>query len=374
VANIEDRWTAADPDGGRKRVRTDRYGQGLRWRATWSEPDGARRRKSFPTKDAAQAHLEDVGASQRAGTYVSPERGAITVAEMADRWYRQQVHQRASSLDAVRRRLNRTILPVLGTTRLADLDRAAVQDAVTAWAGELAGSTVRVAYVYLAGICALAVDERRIAATPCRRINLPPVDRPPVVPLTVQQVQDLTDALWRPYRPMAVLIAASGLRSAEARGLTGDRVVPAEVGARLRVDRQLVTRNSGRPEWGPLKTESSVRTLSIGKATLDALGPLDDGLVLTTGKGQAITRGMASSAWRAAAAKVGLPEGTGWHELRHFHASLLIARGSSPRAVAHRLGHKDPTETLRTYAHLWPDDDDRMRDATDGLIILPDAA
>lgn len=86
------------------------------------------------------------------------------------------------------------------------------------------------------------------------------------------------------------------------------------------------------------------------------------------------TRGMASTAWRAAGEKVGLPTGTGWHDLRHFHASLLIARGSSPRAVASRLGHKDPTETLRTYAHLWPDDDEKMRDATDGLIVLPTAA
>jgi len=36
--------------------------------------------------------------------------------------------------------------------------------------------------------------------------------------------------------------------------------------------------------------------------------------------------------------------------------------------VAHRLGHKDPTETLRTYAHLWPDDDERMRGLSDGVI------
>lgn len=372
MANIEDRWTVADPDGGRKRLRTERYGRGLRWRATWVEPDGSRRRRSFPTKDAAQAHLEDVGVDQRAGTYISADRGAIALAEMADRWYREQVHQRASSLAVVRRRLDRTILPALGPVRLADLDRSTVQAAVTAWSSELAGSTVRVAYVYLAGICTLAVDERRIPASPCRRINLPPAGGEPVVPMTVQRVQDLTDALWVPYRPMAVLIAGSGMRSSEARGLTGDRIVPAGGGARVRIDRQLVSRAAGRPEWGPLKTASSVRTLSIGAVTLDALGDLDDGLVLTTGEGRAITRGMASTAWRDAAQKVGLAAGTGWHELRHFHASLLIAAGSSPRAVAHRLGHKDPTETLRTYAHLWPDDDDRMRDTSDGVVRLPD--
>lgn len=154
----------------------------------------------------------------------------------------------------------------------------------------------------------------------------------------------------------------------------GDRGVPVEGGARVRVDRQMVSRDSSRPEWGPLKTPASYRTMSIGTVALEQFGPLDDGLVLTTGQGRVITRAMASSAWRAAAAKVGLPTGSGWHDLRHFHASKLIAGGWSPRAVASRLGHRDPTETLRTYARLWPDDDDRMRGATDGLIVLPDAA
>lgn len=372
MAHVEDRWMVPGPNG--RKVKGPRHGQGSRWLAVWHEADGRRRKKAFTTKDAAEGHLDHVGVELRAGTYIAPERGTITVQEMADRWYTAQVHQRASSLEAVRRRLDRTILPTLGPSRLADVDRAQIQDAVTSWSHDLAGSTVRVAYVYLAGIFTLAVDERRITSTPCRRINLPPVDQGPIVPMTIQKVQDLTDALWVPYRPMAVLIVASGLRSGEARGLTGDRVTPISGGARLQIDRQLVSRNSGRPVWGPLKTESSVRTLTVGNATVEALGELDDGLVLTTGDGRAITRGMAATAWRAAAEKVGLAGGTGWHELRHFHASKLIAGGSSPRAVATRLGHKDPTETLRTYAHLWPDDDDRMRDATDGLIVLPPAA
>ncbi|MHA7296890.1 tyrosine-type recombinase/integrase [Pseudarthrobacter raffinosi] len=64
--------------------------------------------------------------------------------------------------------------------------------------------------------------------------------------------------------------------------------------------------------------------------------------------------------------------GDGWHQLRHHHASLLIAAGLSPVAMAHRLGHKDATETLQTYAHLWPNDDERMAAASDGLLVLPE--
>lgn len=61
---------------------------------------------------------------------------------------------------------------------------------------------------------------------------------------------------------------------------------------------------------------------------------------------------------------------SGWHDLRHHHASMLIAGGASVIAVARRLGHKDPTETLRTYGHLWHDDEERMVAATDGLVTL----
>ena len=60
--------------------------------------------------------------------------------------------------------------------------------------------------------------------------------------------------------------------------------------------------------------------------------------------------------------------GPGWHQLRNYHESVLIARGFSPVAVATRLGHKDANETLRTYSHMWFDDDDRLAEAADSII------
>ena len=37
--------------------------------------------------------------------------------------------------------------------------------------------------------------------------------------------------------------------------------------------------------------------------------------------------------------------------------------GSSVKVVQARLGHASATETLDTYAHLWPDDEDQTRAA-----------
>jgi integrase len=42
------------------------------------------------------------------------------------------------------------------------------------------------------------------------------------------------------------------------------------------------------------------------------------------------------------------------YDLRHLHASLLLARGVSLRTVSERLGHANPGFTLSTYTHVVP--------------------
>ena len=55
------------------------------------------------------------------------------------------------------------------------------------------------------------------------------------------------------------------------------------------------------------------------------------------------------------------------HDLRHFHASGLIAAGCDVVAVQRALGHAKSTTTLTAYAHLWPSAEDRVRDAAGHL-------
>lgn len=59
------------------------------------------------------------------------------------------------------------------------------------------------------------------------------------------------------------------------------------------------------------------------------------------------------------------PGGVTVHDLRHFYASLLIRHRESVKVVQRRLGHKSAVETLDTYSHLWPDSEDRTREAVD---------
>jgi integrase len=58
----------------------------------------------------------------------------------------------------------------------------------------------------------------------------------------------------------------------------------------------------------------------------------------------------------------------GFHGLRHYFASVLIAAGLDVRTVQARLRHDSATTTLETYAHLWPTSDDRTRQVVAGLL------
>jgi integrase len=55
-----------------------------------------------------------------------------------------------------------------------------------------------------------------------------------------------------------------------------------------------------------------------------------------------------------------IPADIRFHDLRHTHASHLIAAGHSIKAVSRRLGHADITITLKVYAHLMPNDDEKL--------------
>ncbi|MFI5434782.1 tyrosine-type recombinase/integrase [Rhodococcus baikonurensis] len=71
--------------------------------------------------------------------------------------------------------------------------------------------------------------------------------------------------------------------------------------------------------------------------------------------------------WRAIRRGIGA-EHLHLHHLRHFYASGLIAAGCDVVTVQRALGHSSPSVTLNTYAHLWPDADNRTRAAADAML------
>ncbi|MFF5791085.1 tyrosine-type recombinase/integrase [Paeniglutamicibacter sp. NPDC012692] len=360
TGRINDTWLLKD-----RKTRSKRYGIGKRWQAVWTDGHGHEEKKSFELKDAAKAWIDNKTASNlRDPRGIKPD---IPFLAYYEEWRANQIHQRANSLSTLDSHVKNWILPAFKDRTIQKIGRQEVQGAVTWWdAKGNAASTVALMYTYLRGIMSDAVFDKRIAETPCVRIRLPEQVRATVQPMTLDQIQAMHRQMRGPWRDGLMLAAASGLRPGEWRGLTVDSV-DLQLGL-LRITHQVATHAVSAPKLGPLKTPFSYREIGIGPEAVEILRPLVEapgvlGLLFHDG-GTILTAARAAREW-SRVRKVLPWMGSGWHQVRHFHASRLIAGGASPVAVAHRLGHKDATETLRTYSHLWPDDDAKMAAMSD---------
>lgn len=56
------------------------------------------------------------------------------------------------------------------------------------------------------------------------------------------------------------------------------------------------------------------------------------------------------------------------HDSRHWSATHAIAGGHNVRSVAARLGHSDPTTTMRTYAHALEGLDQSIADTVAAVL------
>ncbi|HEV3361661.1 MAG TPA: tyrosine-type recombinase/integrase [Pseudonocardiaceae bacterium] len=63
----------------------------------------------------------------------------------------------------------------------------------------------------------------------------------------------------------------------------------------------------------------------------------------------------------------------GFHQLRQYCASVMLADGASIPELAAIMGHHDPGYTLRVYGHLLPNSFERLRKSMDRRMFRPRA-
>jgi integrase len=245
----------------------------------------------------------------------------------------------------------------------------------------------------LSTILSAAVEDGLIASNPCAvsSVKPPRVDRRRVVPWSVETVHRIIEGHPDEFRAMPVLGAACGLRQGEIFGVCLDaidflrRVVHVRQQLRL-VQNQVVLAppKGGREREIPLPDVASVAVAEhvqrFGTSTTE-LPWREPGretrsfeLLFTNRHGGPLTRAYFTyNAWKPALQAAGLERSreNGMHALRHHYASVLLENGVSIRAVSEYLGHHDPGFTLRTYAHLMPESEDRARAAIDAALGAP---
>jgi integrase len=344
-------------------------------------------KRGFKTRKEAAAFLSDKRAEIKQGIHVAPQR--VTVGTWLAQWL-DGLRIADSTLASYRKNCRLHVVPYIGSVPLArlttarldalyrELERSGRRD----YKGGTGLSARTVSYIATIVKAALkaAVDQNLIARNPADRAHPPAAreTRPPEIrPWSAGQLSTFlawadehsrTDAVaWR-------LLAYSGVRRGEVLAL---RWRDLDVGAaRLSVRRSVGlvrtkgqgaemiegSTKSGRERvvnLDPL-TVAALRSWRAARAGLDLRLARDDALIFGTLDGdhqhpefftRRFTRSLAIA--RRELGTDALPA-IRLHDLRHSHASLMLAAGVPIKVVSERLGHSSVMITLTVYQHVLP--------------------
>lgn len=186
------------------------------------------------------------------------------------------------------------------------------------------------------------------------------------------------------YQPLVLTLVATGLRFGEATALTPSDVDVLARPATIRVTKAWKRDEDSRYYIGPPKTRRARRTISLPDELVDVLLPLlaskaPDELLFPNTVGQWLSSSRFwTSTWTPALDAACNPRKADGspdpdaprltkrprvHDLRHTHASWMLAAGTDLFVLQRRLGHESITTTTETYAHLMPDQQKAAADA-----------
>jgi integrase len=317
-----------------------------------------------------------------------------TLAAWLEEWSASRRHHlEASSVRSYRDMADAYLLPHLGDVLLDHLDVRTIEATYTVLLSgggrggrPLAPRTVAYVHAILHRCLVDAVRLEVIAANPAARATVPRRATDGRAPRRLQvwdadQVRRfLRLSAGQPLAELWAVALGTGMRRGELLGLRC-RDVDLTTG-RLTVATSLV-HVDGTPRWKPPKT-GRTRTLSLDPTTTEALrravaGRRGDVPVFADAAGGPLLPQPVSDRWRRYVRTLDLPP-IRLHDLRHTHATLLLAAGVPVKVVSERLGHTKVAMTLDVYAHVLPamdrDAADRfgqlLADADAGTVGAPD--
>lgn len=351
---------------------------------------GTRRRKVVTvkgTKKDAEKKLAELVHAAHQGTLTPPT--SHTVESYLAYWLEHFArHKSARTYENYSEYCRNYLVPGLGSIPLDRLRPADIQGLYTRLLvsggtkhGQgLSSTTVANAHRVFKGALRRAVQWQIIAKNPAEAVTPPsPAERPPKV-LSAEQVAQVLDAAT-PHLYRAVLIAACcGLRRGELCGLRwGDVNFKRSL---ISVQQTLVRVRPGTYEFKAPKTRAGKRTVVMPQILAQALtaaredleetrerlgtsyNPQD--LVICRPDGRPVDPATLYSTFQKLLVRLNLPR-VAIHDLRHSHATMLLEAGVHPKVVADRLGHEDPSITLRVYSHVSESIQREAADRTDDV-------
>ena len=360
-----------------------------RYRARYRDLNGRSRSQTFDRKQDAQGFLDDASTDQRRGEWIDPKSRRDTFDHWADRWWATT----AGKLRPTTRRgyhgvLERHVRPYFTGRRLVDIDYTDVEEFISdRLSSDLSPKYVRECVSVLSLIMQTAIrsNVRRDNPAAAHRIEVRRRRIREGDVLDMGQVHQLVAEVRDPYKPAVWLLVLTGLRPAELCGLRVSSVDT--VRGLVHVTETLLPVHKFGDEpyrsavEGPPKTAAGDRTIPIPAWLCEDLAamladraakrgtPIErNEHIFQSRYGNPVNRDkFRESVIRPALRAAGLPESIRTYDLRHSHASLLIDLGANVLAVSQRMGHSDPSVTLREYGHLIEGAQRRLTDDLDGL-------
>jgi integrase len=316
--------------------------------------------------------------------------GTETVSSLLDLWIGHgELQGRSPTTLREHRRLARVeINPALGSVKLSKLTESHLDRLYASLAQRgLKPASIRRVHAVLSAALRYAERKKLVSRNVARNADPPPVRTTPVTapsPEEVQAILEAAEGLDTLLAPVLLLAALTGARRGELCGLRWSDVDWA--GGTLAIERSVYEIPGGGFGVKPTKTHQGRRIglddLSLEvlsrhhAAALDRAGSLelevpDDAYIFSISpQGSEPIRPDVLTRFAGRAAKAAGVD-THLHALRHFSATQGIAAGFDPVTVAGRLGHADPSITLRIYAHALEQRDRDLAAALGRTLSLP---
>lgn len=336
----------------------------------------------------AELHRKELAAEWAERRAIRRAAPFLSVAELLERWLAAHHDWRPATWIGARSNVKALRTDPLALRRVSTLKPEHVRAAMAAWSS--AGASVAVVsgrFRVLRSAVGWAHVERVIDVNPLSGMRGP--QRPGT------RLHLSTDEVLRLLEAADALVASAESREAKYRH-KAEQIrllvrLAADSGARrgelvaLRFDdldgRVLsIERGVSADVLGPTKT-GRTRRLTLGRQTVELwgssaecwVGRLPEGVGLgpwlfsPSADHQVRLTAGALGHWFAQLARLAEVEGASLHRLRHSVATFLVGRGELLRAQQ-RLGHRDPSTTLRNYAHAMPLEDETVADDIDELL------
>ena len=314
-----------------------------------------------------------------AGSWRDHSLGEVRFGEYVETEWLPSKHIEPTTRAAYVSNLTKHFFPFFGRKQLHQITPGLVQDWVTqAAAGGLSARSIRKYHTMLHSIFARAVRDQLIVANPCAHTELPKVVALKTRTLTPEEFDVLITAVPDRYRLMVETAIETGMRWGELIALK-PRHVDFARGTITVADTIMEVSKRHSPTGAryvpkAYPKDNEPRTFAVRQDWLDAIaGHINthqlarDDLLFATTAGTPISRNtFRTRVWLPAVKASGVGFAVRMHDLRHAHASWLLAGGSDLASVMDRLGHAH-IQTTEKYLHAPAEADQRNLAALDRI-------